>query len=445
MLSPQKSAPFVTWTAPFVEDGDFTPQDPLAVDYLNQQVGLWLFPGLTTRTQRPQYYAMVLYGLALVEEAIRHYGEPNDDRTRVALFERWERLWALGVLEHHGGRLARGHLDAMRGIRGVTRAWRGGEGPLPLDYSLIGRQNELGALGAYLSSLRHYRLVVRGDYRITPLAEEIVAAFWRDDVERISPLHQLALTALDRTKDRIPRKVGRASLAGLGRRARLTSLVEGQRTAQQGRLYDRLFAEAPDPTTHPLSLLVEAAAKDEVTDSETLLRHAMEPRWGELDDALRDLLAFAIAYGDAARLSLEAFNRVYDSVLRRGWVAPSAEVVEDAFDAELLTAWRDAASAFLDAPLVGRFRNLPVHAASLARLLGEVARGMTPPQLLEALLDHHTQVQTDRHTIRWLRREGDRLVADLTRYRGHRAEAAFPDFKLGVVRRLLIDCGRLPS
>ena len=76
---------------------------------------------LTTRTDRAQYFAVVLYGLALVERALETYGERFDDDTRVALFERWERFWALSVLESHGRRLERGHPDAFRGIRGASR------------------------------------------------------------------------------------------------------------------------------------------------------------------------------------------------------------------------------------------------------------------------------------------------------------------------------------
>jgi hypothetical protein len=57
------------WSAPLAIDSDFTAEDPLALDYLSQQVGLWLFRGFTTRTSRAQYYAVVLYGLHLAEKA----------------------------------------------------------------------------------------------------------------------------------------------------------------------------------------------------------------------------------------------------------------------------------------------------------------------------------------------------------------------------------------
>jgi len=146
------------WSAP-VNDSEFTAEDPLALDYIAQQVGLALLPSLTTRSSRAQAYAVVLYGLHLAGRAIEIYGLPDDDETRRKLFERWERFWALATLESRKGRVERGDADAMRGVRGALRAWFDGEKALPLDYPLIARQLELGSLGAYLSPLRLSQLV----------------------------------------------------------------------------------------------------------------------------------------------------------------------------------------------------------------------------------------------------------------------------------------------
>ena len=165
------------WSEPLSVESDFKKEDPLALDYLGQQVGLWLFRGFTTRTDRAQYYAVVLYGLHLADKAVRKYGYSGDDGTRVRLFERWERFWALATFEFRDGDLERGDEDAMRGVRGATRAWRGGNTPLPLDFPLISRQSELGGLGAYLSSLREYGLVFPGSLRVTPVAREMLDSF----------------------------------------------------------------------------------------------------------------------------------------------------------------------------------------------------------------------------------------------------------------------------
>ena len=204
---------------------------------------MWLFRGLTTRTNRAQNYAVVLYGLHLAEIAIRKYGYAGDDETRTRLFERWERFWALATLEFREGELARGDEDAMRGVLGAKRAWFPGTTPLPLDFALISRQNELGGLGAYLSSLREYGLVIPGTLRVTPAANAILDAFWVEPGEHDSShlYDQYALEALDFEKPAIPRKRGLLTLAGLGKRSRLSSLVRRSRTEQQQRLWEALF------------------------------------------------------------------------------------------------------------------------------------------------------------------------------------------------------------
>ena len=56
------------WSAPLEKSQDFSAEDPLALDYLSQQIGLWLFPGFTSRTSRAGYYVMVMYGLSLCRE-----------------------------------------------------------------------------------------------------------------------------------------------------------------------------------------------------------------------------------------------------------------------------------------------------------------------------------------------------------------------------------------
>src|SRR5687767_3618788 len=104
---------FLFWSAPPPDDSDFTPEDPLALDYLAQQVGLWLFRGLTTRTSRAQNFAVVLYGLQLAQRACAEFKIPPDDEHLQQCFERWERFWAMATLEYRDGQLERGDEDAM--------------------------------------------------------------------------------------------------------------------------------------------------------------------------------------------------------------------------------------------------------------------------------------------------------------------------------------------
>jgi hypothetical protein len=298
------------WSTPLASDSDFTLEDPLALDYLGQQVGLWLFRGFTTRTNRAQNYAVVVYGLHLAEIALRKYDYAGDDETRTRLVERWERFWALATFERRNGEIAPGDDDAMRGMRGAKRAWFPGEAPLPLDFPLISRQNELGGLGAYLTTLREYGLVFPGTLRVTPAAAAILDAFWGEG-ETGHLYEAYALEALDFRNAAIARKKGRVALAGIGSRSRLSCLVRRSRTKQQQRLREALFLNARDSSTLLLSERLIAAHRD-----------------GALD---------ALAFGRVARLLLARFDRVYGYVDEHGWM-PRTEV-EGRRDSSLVT-WR---------------------------------------------------------------------------------------------------------
>lgn len=435
---------YLAWNTRLEDDTDFLPLDPLALDYLGQQVGLWLFPALTTRTDRAQYFAVVLYGLALVERAIDEYRERADDETRTALFERWERFWALSVLESHGSKLQRGHPDAFRGIRGATRIWRPGDSPLPLDYPLISRQQELGGLGAYLSSLRENRLVLAGGYRPTPLGREIIDAFWDepDSGAHRARFENYALAALDRKRSRIERKVSGITLAEVGRRSRLTSLPERARTQQQARLFTRVLEEAPAPTMR-IVRLIERAAKRGDAGTEHILGEALRGKLGAVGAEDAELLTFAARFGDVARTTLGAFHALYGAVADGGWVVDRGRALTSVFTAGRLADLAEVAAGFLDAPLLHRFRALPVHAAGFTRLVA-MLRGCTAGEALEAFLRFHSDIQIQRRSgPAWIRVSDDKLVLDVHGYSGYRTEAGFPNLRFGVVQRLLHDLGRI--
>jgi hypothetical protein len=406
---------------------------------------LWLFRGLTTRTNRAQNYAVVLYGLHLAEIAIRKYGYAGDDETRTRLFERWERFWALATLEFREGELARGDEDAMRGVLGAKRAWFPGTTPLPLDFALISRQNELGGLGAYLSSLREYGLVIPGTLRVTPAANAILDAFWVEPGEHDSShlYGEYALEALDFEKSAIPRKRGLLTLAGLGKRSRLSSLVRRSRTEQQQRLWEALFIQARDDSTLPLSNQLTVAHRDGVDEPEALFSGILEERWGELGPEVSSKVQVALAFGRIARVLLDRFHRAYGHVDEHGWVVDFGEVADAAFPNDGMTELRAACAAVLEARGASRFRDLPEHGPTFLSLLGKLASADSTGGL-EHLLSFHQGVQRSRRGGgSWLRREQDKLVMQVAGYSGYKSEAVFPGIKLGVVRRLLTDLGKL--
>lgn len=446
MLEALKKPPDgIFWSAPLELDSDFTPEDPLALDYLGQQVGLWLFQGFTTRTSRAQNYSVVLYGLDLADKAVHKYGYPGDDATRTRLFERWERFWALATLEFRNGQLVRGDEDAMRGVRGATRAWFPGNRPLPLDFPLISRQNELGALGAYLTSLREYGLVFPGTLRVTPAAREILDAFWSEPRARdwSSVYEDYALSALDLETNKIGRTNGHLTLAGLGKRSRLSSLVQLNRTQQQDRLWQALFATARDGSTLPLAEGLIAAHADGVKDPETLLEGLGNGRWVALSADNAGKVAVALAFGRVARVLLGHFDRAYAYVAEHGWVAGLDAVAEAAFPKSDAKALRTACGALLSTHDAHRFARLQYHGPGFLNLLRKLGSAQ-PREALDHLLAFHRSVQRSRRGGgAWLRDEQGKLVMQVATYNGYKSEPEFPGMKLAVVRQLLADLGRL--
>ncbi|WP_075083651.1 hypothetical protein [Mariniblastus fucicola] len=423
-------------------DTDFTAEDPLAFDYLGQQVGNWLFRGFTTRTSRAQYYCVVLYGLHLAEVAIQQYGYPGDDKTRSLLFERWERFWALATLESRGGTLERGDPDGMRGVRGAQAAWIGGDRALRLDYPLISRQVELGGMGAYLSSLREYGLVFKGTLRVTPLAKPFVDFFWTSKTKSSGNRYErYALKALDLERRTIPRAVSGLSLKRVGDRSRLTAVKK--RPDQQERLWSILFAQAKDGSTLPISQQLVSADNDGEVVIEQILRGILRNKWGEVDSTVEQRVRAAIAFGKLSTHLLSCFDRAYGYVDSHGWIADFRHVASAAFPESESATTRNLCNAVQKASGCRKFGELKFHGPQFLSLVSKLMDA-GPAEALEYLLAFHVAVQrTRRGSGAWFRREKTKLVMQVVGYGGFRKEQHFPSFKLNVVRRLLADLGRL--
>lgn len=442
MLTPLANVgDYLFWAEPPEEESEFTPEDPLALDYLAQQVGLLLLPALTTRTSRAQTYAVVLYGLALVDRATHDRQLGADDRTREHLFLRWERFWALSVMEYRRGELARGDPDAMRGVRGAKRNWWPGDRPLELDFLLIDRQNELASLGAYLSSLRACGLVLPGSLRVSPLGQDIVDAFWDEPEEnsKLSAYDDYALSALDPDVTKVFRKRSYLTLAKIGERARLSCLTALARRRQQDRLWRAIFGDARDATTLPLSEIVLSAARKRVIAPREVLMSALEGRWMELTDDLRERLEVALAFGDVFRELQTVFNATFEAVSAAGWILDSGEVVREIYTER--PELRRACSALVRTSFGRRLRER-LHASAFLELISRLAAA-SPADALDLILANHREVQRERRRAPWLRREDSKLVVDVTTYNAGAVEAKFPPLKLDVVQSLLRDLGRI--
>jgi hypothetical protein len=443
-LQARKQPDFMFWGAALPAESEFSLEDPLALDYLNQQIGYRLLPALTTRSAQAQYFAVVLYGLELAERALRAHALPDDDRIRRDLFERWERFWALACLESRKGALTRSDPDAMRGVRGAQRAWFSGDNPLPLKYTLISRQSELGGLGAYLIPLRDLGLVYPGTLRVTPAAGPIIEAFWEevDAPAHSSRFDNWALSVLAPSCTHTERKFQGIRLATLGERSRLTSILGRQR--QQDRVFEAVLTQAPPPTAE-LTRLVQTALLAEVDDPRELLQGLLDGRFGTVATSLRDGLALALVYGDIAVCVRDLFDAIYRELMETGNLVARAQIIANAVTIARLDTLRGAASALLGTPELRRLRQLPAHGAAFVRLL-ELLVPATPAEVLDLILRYHRQIQRARSSgSSWISEQGDTLRADLTHYTGYQFQAPFPGFKLFILASLLRTTGRLPA
>lgn len=434
---------FMFWGAALPADTEFSLEDPLALDYINQQIGYLLLPALTTRSGHAQYFAVVVYGLDLAERALREHVLPGDDDEQRKLFERWERFWALACLESRKGALSRGDPDAMRGIRGAKKAWSAGPTPLSLEYTLISRQRELGGLGAYLAPLRDLGLVWPGSLRVTPAARAIVNAFWE---EADAPAHggrfdNWAMDVLT-TSTRVERKVHGIRLATVGERSRLTNILG--RKAQQDRLYEAIITQAPPPTAE-LAALTQAAHLAGIEEPRDVLQALLDGRCGPVSTPLRGLVALALAYGAAAVSLRDLFDAAYRDLVDTGGLLSRAQIAANAVTSPRFQALRSASAALLADPGLPKIRGLPAHGAAFVHLLEQlVVAG--PAEVLDLVLRYHRQVQRARSSgSGWISEQGDDLRADLTNYSGYRQAAPFPAYKLNILANLLRTTGRLPT
>ncbi len=435
------SFPFdlVFWSEHDVGSSDFIYEDPLALDYLAQQVGNWLFPHFTTRTSRAQNYLVVAYGLMLADDAIKKYDYPGDDKTRIKLFERWEKFWALACMEHHNGDIKPGHKDSMRGIMGAIKNWKQ-SGQLSLDFELISRQRDLGSLGAYISSLRAYGLVKRGGYTVTHTAEDILRGFWRSNS---TICHEYALKMIQLNNNKVSRLYKNIQLAKLGKYSCLSSI--STRKNLQDKLWEILFDNAPDTSTLPLAKAITMASRDsnfKDKDTEKILTGILSGRWGKLDEENTNLVRLAVSFGHLRCNLLDTFNNAYASINEHQ--VNFNDVASNVFSGKQYEKLKKACGKFLSDADTGlhKFKSLQFHGPGFIKLIKEISNG-SEAACLRSILKYHKQVQEVRNGSTWLELEQGNIVKLNLTSIDYDTQTSFHNFKLSSVRRLLTDLGRL--
>ncbi len=429
------------WTAARRGSADAQLEDPLAFSGLEAQIGNLLWPGFTRHTSEPAYYVMACYGLLIAEKIALRYGlAPSDDTLR-ALFHRWERLWVMAVCMAHEGK--RELLAAVRGGEGARLAYVAQGGAPTLDYRLISRRHELGALGAYLTSLREHELVRADRLRLTPLGWDLAQWMWQEPSAAGDSLDELLVQTLRPGNSVLPKQLGRAGLAALGKRGSLTAIAS--RPGMKEHLWRRLFAHGGARFAvleEMAGILIEAARRGPVEPRELFDGVAKSPK---TSSALRDIATLAICFGDLTMSLRGIFDRMYRAVLSSGYASDWGACVHAAIPAGFaavlnshIGAWRRFASAerMLSSMLFG-----PKFIQVVRRMNSQNAY-----HIFESVLHLHVQMQRMRGKGAWIDRKGEVVYLRHTGYESFALEGSewAPGYRVEAMRKMLTDLGRLP-
>ncbi len=233
----------VAWSSYDPRERASSNEDPLGVYAFAMRLAEEWLPGITTRTRRLRYYSMVCGGLSLIEEELgdRLREAENRDAERARLFMLWERLWVIGNVATRGS-----NLTGLIGRRKTESLFKGDDfSSRRLDYVMIKRQPDLGALGSYRTSLQNFELLRPDATELKVSGQRLAENFWACEGRR--SLRGPCAEALESGLMRLPRSIGK--LAPWGRRVGVdTRSVRREAAmpfeAERGLLAARLLPEA---------------------------------------------------------------------------------------------------------------------------------------------------------------------------------------------------------
>lgn len=440
MLSPPQA---LCWTEPRRLSGDVQLEDPLAFNALEAQIAGLLWPGFTRHTTEPGYYVMVCHGLLVAEMAAQRHGVVATDDVIRTLFHTWERLWALSVCLANEGRLdgERG----MRGITGVRAAFADRRGAPSLDYRLLAQRHELGALGAYLTSLRDHGLVRPDRLRLTPLGWDLAQALW-DEPGPPEGAEETILSLLRPGNVTVPKKAVRTLLA-LGQRCSLSKIAA--RSAVLDLLYRRLFvrSEPRFVILREMTDVLIASTRGATAEAPFQPRAMFETlaRGTGTSAALRDVATLALVFGDLAGTLRAIFDGMYQAVLAAGFACDWAACVRAAIPqgfAEVLRVHIDSWRRFLRAEaMLQKMAFGAKFNQAVKRLNAQNAY-----HIFESVLHLHGQMQRMRGKGSWIDRKGEVVYLRHAGYETWALEGGewAPGYRVATMQKLLTDLGRLP-
>jgi hypothetical protein len=399
--------------------------DPLGFERGYLHLAEKILPGMTNVASCPRYLSLLCAGSALAGE-LDDLPDVRAARARRDAVMRLERLWALANVLAHG---TEGE-NALAGLRGVRYARRYVEHLEALgatatdgDYRLLSRQAPYGVLGMYSVVADAAKLVWRKTLEVRPdSGQPLGEAFVRE-------------TAM-------PRSVQRAT-AGETVEVRLAELKAwGERAflwAEPGADERRGLKEAleANPTRIALvEMLRELPPREGESELERLGRVAARLKGEKPLDHLWESAEAVLRYEACYRAAKLALDRLLS--LCCAVQGGALEVGATADDPVLTTARRALAVtvpelvAHLDTAETEHFRQGLETLADVRLFLERAAGAADNEQLLQAVLERHTDVQhgkfdRGRRKMPWVKRDGGQWMLTMSRQDSRDGSAATPE------------------
>lgn len=399
----------IFWTKYSPLESVISATDPIALDYMAQQLGYLPLPNFTTRTSRARYYSMVCYGLAICEEYINRHRLIFNDKTVMRLFELYEKYWAYAVVASYKGEMKERdpHESGLRGKRGALRAYNSTTKTLGEGYKLLSRQLELGGLGAYRSSLERFGLIKNYSLSLTMLGRELAEKFLPVGKNMGTQYQDMIIDSM--YQERILDKNGRATIQNFGEYACLDYYQHINNDDGERELLRQIIIES-DPATYATAMLALP----------------LQGLWGESMLDFFEAVANTHPSDQSLANARDCFQTIYHfERLSTGLNTAFCTMVQSAFEQgdritmhELESEIMPILSSIIDGALARQLIESPkyhemtdyYYGTEYLTLISLLSTDISCGQFIRALLKLHQQVESKRGSGFWAEIEGDSII-----------------------------------
>lgn len=391
-------------------ESNISATDPLALDYMAQQLGYLPLPNFTGRTSRARYYSMVCYGLYICEQIIIRDKLLFNDQTVVKLFELYEKYWAYAVVySYNGGIRERDYNESgLRGKRGAIKALSNNIRSLGDEYKLISRQLELGGLGAYRSSLERFHLIKQSSLSLTMRGREMAESFLPVDIKMRKQYDELIIESI--LSKKIIEKKGRASIGMFGQYASLDLYKDTNKDSNERIALRKQIIESHGITLATAKMVCVNREIFEKSILDGLAELSFYPTSDMAEVYVRDSIKTIYCF---ELLSIE-LNNAFCTILQAAYenggkiLMKELENYVEPFVNNLQS--KNLAGNLSESPKYYELSSL-FYGGEFLEIISFLRSNISYEQFIGAILKLHGAVETKRKSGRWVEMEGDSLAA----------------------------------